>query len=166
MDSVNRGKDFENAIRKAFKVHTDVSIDRLTDPMAGYSGVRNVCDFIVYKRPHQYYIECKSTHGISLPLDRITKNQYEGLIAKSKIPGVIAGIIVWFVDLDCTYFVPITYIEILKQNGIKSINPRKDYYDVLGTILWKFPIEGKKSRVLYRYDMGKFFKKMEEYYLL
>lgn len=103
MSSQNRGKDFENVIKKAFKRFSDVSIDRLHDQTTGYAGSSNICDFVVYKRPNQYYIECKSTGGKSLPLTRITKNQFEGLIAKSKIPGVIAGVIVWFIDLDRTY---------------------------------------------------------------
>ena len=163
---INRGKDFENVIKKAFKRFSDVSIDRLHDQTTGYMGSSNICDFIVYKRPNQYYIECKSTGGKSLPLTRITKNQFEGLIAKSKIPGVIAGVIVWFIDLDKTYFIPITYIDMLKKAGIKSINPTNDYYDILGTDMWKFPIEGKKQRVFFRYDMTKFFKEMEKYYLL
>lgn len=54
----------------------------------------------------------------------------------------------------------------LKKAGIKSINPTSDYYDILGTDMWKFPIEGKKQRVFFRYDMTKFFKEMEKYYLL
>ena len=76
MSSQNRGKDFENVIKKAFKRFSDVSIDRLHDQTTGYAGSSNICDFIVYKRPNQYYIECKSTGGKSLPLTRIINYLY------------------------------------------------------------------------------------------
>ena len=42
----NRGKQFEQVIKDAFLKIPDVSIDRLYDPMAGYAGVKNICDFI------------------------------------------------------------------------------------------------------------------------
>ena len=57
---VNRGKDFEGQIHTGFDKVRGVSIDRLPDPMAGYAGIKNICDFIVYRYPLQYYIECKS----------------------------------------------------------------------------------------------------------
>ena len=46
---VSRGKQFEDAIKKAFLKHPDISFDRFPDPMAGYAGIRNICDFGVYR---------------------------------------------------------------------------------------------------------------------
>ena len=42
---------------------------------------------------------------------QITKDQWDGLVEKSKIPGVVAGIIVWFIDHDTTTFVPIQELK-------------------------------------------------------
>ena len=95
--SPNRGKQFENVIRKAFECVEGVSIDRLNDNTAGFKGVAGICDFIVYKEPYEYYIECKSVHGASLPFRNITDTQWSGLLEKSKIEGVYAGIICWVI---------------------------------------------------------------------
>ena len=59
MRKQNRGKEFEGCIRKAFENVPNVSFDRLPDPMAGYSGVRNICDFSMFQSPDMFYIECK-----------------------------------------------------------------------------------------------------------
>ena len=59
----NRGKQFENVIKTAFEKVDGVSIDRLHDQTTGFKGSSNICDFIVYKEPYEYYIECKSVHG-------------------------------------------------------------------------------------------------------
>ena len=41
MRKQNRGKDFEEQIRLSLESLPNVSFDRLPDPMAGYSGIRN-----------------------------------------------------------------------------------------------------------------------------
>ena len=147
---INRGKQFEEQIRNAFEHIDGVSIDRLLDPMAGYAGVRNICDFIVYKKPFEYYIECKSHHGNTLPFTCITDNQWNGMLEKSKIEGVIAGVMVWFIDKDVTMFIEISELDRLKSTGAKSIRFDSD----CGTI-----ISGKKKRVLFDYDMTDFFNR-------
>ena len=93
--SVNRGKDFENVIKRSFEKVEGVSIDRLHDQTTGFKGSRNICDFIVYKEPYEYYIECKSVHGNTLPFSNITDNQWTGMLEKSRIEGVFAGLICW-----------------------------------------------------------------------
>ena len=166
MKRPNRGKGFETKIKEACLKIKDVSIDRIPDQMGHYKGAKNICDFIAYKRPNQYYIECKSVYDTSLPFSNISEDQWKGLIRKSEIPGVIAGIMVWFIDYGETYFIPISNLKVLREQGVKSINPRKDYYDYIGTDLWKFKITGKKDRIYYKYDLEPFFNKMREYYLL
>ena len=118
--AVNRGKDFEDVIKNSFLKLDNVSIDRLHDQTNGYKGSSNISDFIVYKYPHQYYFECKCCYGNTLNFHNITDNQRKGLLEKSNIDGVIAGIIVWFIDHDTTYFMPIQIIEKLKICRIKS----------------------------------------------
>ena len=151
--AVNRGKKFEEVVRKAFQKVDGVSIDRLADPMAGYAGVRNVCDFIVYKYPHQYYVECKSVHGNTLPFSNISDNQWKGLLEKSKINGVHAGILCWWVDKDVTAWLPIEELTVYREysKSVKYCDPHPRSH-----------IPGKKKRVFYEYDMNKFFEEMEK----
>lgn len=154
--SPNRGKQFENVIRKSFERVEGVSIDRLNDNTAGFKGVAGICDFIVYKEPYEYYIECKSVHGASLPFRNITDTQWEGLLEKSKIEGVFAGIICWFIDKDVTLFIPIQVLQICKYRGWKSIR-----YDVNGYKGSIKEIKGKKKRVFFDYNMEDFFNEVQ-----
>ena len=148
---VNRGKQFEDVIKQSFLGVPNVSIDRLPDPASGYLGIRNVCDFIVYKEPYEYYVECKSTHGNTLPFTRITDNQWAGMLEKSKIRGVYAGVMVWFVDKDVTYWVDIRQLQMAKEYGKKSISFDDKFIRYI-------PIRGKKKRVFFEYDMSSFFE--------
>lgn len=153
--AVNRGKKFEEIIKEAFMKVPGVSIDRLHDQMTGYKVTSaNPCDFIVYKQPYEYYIECKSVHGNTLPFSNITDNQWRGLLEKSKIPGVYAGIICWWIDKDATWFIPIEDLQEKKENGFKSIRfDQPGYYWV--------PIVGEKKRIFWDYDMTEFFRHFE-----
>ena len=150
--AVNRGKQFENIVKEAFEKVEGVSVDRLHDQMTGYKVTSaNICDFIVYKKPYEYYIECKTVHGNTLPFTNITDTQWKGLLAKAQIQGVYAGILCWWVDKDITKFIPISALEYFKAHGLKSI--RYDTRD--GTI-----ITGIKKRVFFDYDMEGFFNEV------
>jgi len=147
--SVNRGKKFEGVIKESFLKVPNVSIDRLHDQTNGFKGSQNICDFIVYREPYEYYFECKSVHGVSLPFSNITETQWNGLLEKSKIEGVFAGIIVWWIDKEVTKFIPIQALQWNKENGYKSIR-----YNHNGTSF--IEIKGKKKRVFFDYDMEEF----------
>lgn len=153
LGNVNRGKQFEGVVREAFQKVSDVSVDRLHDQTTGYLGSTNICDFIVYKKPYEYYIECKTVHGNTLPLGNITSNQWRGLTEKAKIDGVFAGVMVWFVDKDITMYVPIETLQALEKEGYKSVH----YTLTVGVV----HITGKKKRVFFDYNMSAFFKVME-----
>lgn len=150
----NRGKQFESLIRESFEKVAGVSIDRIPDQTMRYKGANNICDFIVYKYPFEFYIECKSVHGNTLPFSNIKENQWDGLLAKSKIPGVYAGILCWWIDKDVTLFLPIDELELEKQHGWKSV--RYDIEQDNGIV----KIKGKKKRVFFEYDMGQFFEEV------
>ena len=45
---VQRGKDFEELIKKQFLEVPNTTVDRLPDPVQGYLGVRNISDFITF----------------------------------------------------------------------------------------------------------------------
>lgn len=156
---INRGKDFEHTIREAFKKVWDASVDRLYDTMSGYKGNANICDFIVYKYPTQYYLECKSCYGNTFPYSNITKNQWDGLLKKSNIPGVVAGYIIWFIDHDATIFLPAKDAAQLRDKyGHKSFNITKwDFGD------W-YHFRGRKKQVFFEYDMKDFFDKINTRY--
>lgn len=169
---INRGKDFEGQVHDGFLQIPRVSIDRLPDPMAGYAGVKNICDFMVYKYPLQYYIECKSCYGNTMSIHsndpkkkygNITNNQWEGLLDKSKIPGVKAGILVWFIDHDDTYWIDIRLLQMWRDAGHKSIKFFPEWCELgqsMTDCMWT-RIVGKKRRVLFDYDFIPFFEEIE-----
>lgn len=153
--AVNRGKQFEEIIKQSFEKVPETSVVRLHDQTTGYLGSKNHCDFIVYHKPLEYHLECKSVHGNTLPLTNITDNQWQGLLEKSKIKGVVAGIICWWIDKNVTLFLPIEELELEKQHGWKSV--RYDIEQSNGVI----EIFGKKKRVFFDYDMEQFIKEVE-----
>ena len=157
--SPNRGKQFENVIREAFEKVPNVSVDRLHDQTNGFKGSQNICDFIVYKEPYEYYIECKSVHGANLPFRNITDTQWDGLLEKSKIEGVYAGIICWWTQKDKTVFIPIQTLELMRTVGMKSV--RYDAIDDCDGDTDMIEIKGKKKRVFFDYNMEDFFNEVQ-----
>lgn len=143
---------------ESFEKVPNVSIDRLHDQTNGFRGSQNICDFIVYKEPYEYYIECKSVHGNILPFSNITDTQWNGLLQKSQIEGVFAGVICWWVDKDITRFIPIQVLQMLKNDGKKSLNCYWDSCVDVYNKRYSIPeIKGKKKRVFFDYDMEEFF---------
>ena len=153
--SENYGKRFESVIRKAFEKVPNVSIDRLHDQTNGFRGSQNICDFIVYREPYEYYFECKSVRRASLPFVNITDTQWNGLLEKSQIEGVFAGVICWWIDKDRTAFISIYVLQYMRENGAKSFP-----CSLLDTRItdWEGVVEikGKKKRVFFDYDMEEF----------
>ena len=158
MANVNRGKDFENVVREAFKRVPDTMVTRLPDPVQGYLGVRNISDFLIYHYPYQYIIECKSVHGNLLPFHNITHNQWSGMLEASENKGVIAGVLCWWIDFDITRFIPICELDrIAKIEGKKSIRYDRADYDYID-------FTGTKKRVFFEYDAESFMKDAESSY--
>lgn len=185
--AVNRGKQFEDVVEAAFEKVPNTSIVRLHDQTTGYIGSTNHCDFIVYREPLEYHIECKSVHGNTLSIHsnpkpdkrgvlhgfygNITDTQWTGLLEKSKVPGVIAGVLCWWVDKDVTKFIPIQFLDHLREwTDIKSIRYDTEYsmrkypkfdkgvirileYDEYNPLI---EIPGTKKRVFFDYDMEAF----------
>ena len=150
----NKGKQFEDVVRKAFEKLPDVSIDRLRDAPKKLKNVDNPSDFIVYKKPHELYVECKSHTGNTLPFSCIREEQITGMLEKFLIPGTICGVMIWFIDHDLTVWVSIDMIATMINFGYKSLNIKD---------LDKIPhlvVPGKKKRVYFDYDMGAFLEKL------
>ena len=119
----SRGKSFEEKFKEDWKKSfPNGSIDRLYDSMTGYASISNVSDFICYNYPNQYYIECKSHKGASIPFTNIS--QYDKMEQKVGIPGVRAGIVLWLYDKDRVFYIPISTIKQMKQKGQKSVGIR------------------------------------------
>lgn len=157
--AISRGKAFEEVLKKAFMGCPGVSIDRLRDPTMGQLGVKNFCDFIVYKKPLQHYFECKAVSGNTLNFSsHISEYQWAGLLEKSKIPGVVAGVIVWFTDRDVTLFMPIEELERMRVSGKKSLNVKEALPDE-GPQRGVF-IKGKKKRVFFEYNVELFLEEL------
>lgn len=159
--SVNRGKQFESVVRSAFEKVPNVSIDRLHDQTTRFKGSQNICDFIVYREPYEYYFECKSVHGNTLSIHgndpkrkygSISNTQWEGLLEKSQIEGVTAGIICWWIDKDITRFIPIETLVVMRNYDFKSYRYDIDVYQGENSYI----IKGKKKRVFFDYDMEEF----------
>ena len=159
--AVNRGKMFEEDIREALLRVPCTSVDRMYDQMSGFKGSSNICDFIAYHYPNMYYFECKSCYGNTLSIHSndpkrkygdISNAQWEGLLMKSKYPGVIAGYFVWFIDHDMTIFIHAEDMKALKDTGAKSLNYNK-LKDLNGSF---YILPGEKKRVRFDYDLWDF----------
>lgn len=120
----SRGKQFEDRFRKNWSDTVPDSLCyRLYDTMGGFKAVSNVGDFICYKVPNVYLIDCKSIQGNTLPFSDL--RQYDQMLEYKDITGVYAGFIVWFVDHDKVLWIPIQTMEKIKSEGLKSYNIRK-----------------------------------------
>ena len=154
MRKINRGKDFEAAIRESLETVKDASVDRLPDQMSGFKGSKNICDYVVFHSPDIFYIECKSKYENTLNFKGdISQDQWDGLLKKSKIKRCVAGVCVWFIDHDLTVFVNINDLEKHRQNGAKSLNIK----DITGeNSIPHFIVDGMKKRVKFKYFGDKF----------
>jgi penicillin-binding protein-related factor A (putative recombinase) len=161
------GKDFETITKNCVLQVPDASVTRLHDQTTGFSGSCNPCDFIFYKYPYQYCIECKTVNTDRFPLHNLSDNQYKGLMEYSKVKGIIAGVIIWFVQRDITRFYPIEIFEYLKLTGVKKSIRYDEIFDIpIHTSLAIHDIQGKKKRVFFDYDYLEFFTYIENTYNL
>lgn len=129
----NYGKKWEVKVKEDLSVLPDISLDRIYDSVSGYKSVSNISDFIAYVYPNIFYLEVKSIKGNTFPLSNLT--QYEKLKGKVGIPGVRAGVIIWYIDHGKVLYVPISTITALKTDGKKSVNIKmldSDEYNIVG----------------------------------
>ena len=171
--ATNRGKSFECIVKECFE-KSYVSIDRLHDQTTGYAGSTNICDLIVYRKPNQIYIECKSVHGNLLSISsnpkpdkngklhgfygNITDKQWDGLLEKADYEGVIAGVMCWWIDHDVTLFIPIKYLKAYRDAGNKSISYKAMKYFANQRC---YVVPGVKKKVFFNYDMDAFLDEVQ-----
>lgn len=142
----DRGKEFEARFEKDFLASiSNSTIDRIYDTMNGYKAVSNISDYIGFREPNIFYLECKTHKGASLPFVNIT--QYDKLKEKVGIPGVRAGVILWLYEKDIVMYIPISTITQMKKDGKKSVGVKsiQDGYNIK-------VIPSEKLRVFMRSD--------------
>ena len=158
---INRGKDFEKVIKESFEKVPNTTVIRLHDQTNGFMGSNNPCDFLIYSKPYLYAIECKSVHGNVLSINSndpkkkyglISNYQWQSLSEMSKVKGVVAGIICWWIDRDVTKFISMDELDMCKRNDYKSVRFDHEPFTTDGFI----DIPGDKKRVFFDYDMTKF----------
>ena len=118
-----KGKAFEQQFRKDWINTVENSfIYRLNDQVSGFKGTsKNLCDFICFKSPRLYIIDCKSHAGNSIPLSAVSQLDMMQLYSGTK--DVVLGTIVWFYDhKDLVVWIPIETWLKLKDEGKKSFN--------------------------------------------
>lgn len=90
--SNNYGKKFEAKLKEDFLKIPDSKILRLYDVTMGYAKVCNPCDFIYYKYPYMFMLECKSTEANTFNFNKL--RQYEDLCDAMGIKGLNPGIVI------------------------------------------------------------------------
>lgn len=119
--ATSRGKDFEGYVKRDLEKIEGVDVIRLYDPVGGYSNVKNICDFIVYKKPYMLCLECKSTNENTLNYAEIS--QYTALVNQLPFDGVKPGVLIWYIKHKQVYWVSAEYMKIQREEcNKKSIN--------------------------------------------
>ena len=72
---------------------------------------------------------------------------------KSTIDGVIAGVVIWFIDHDLTVFIPIQALDDRRTNGDKSVNAKTVENDYGMNAI---PLAGEKKRIFFEYHAEEF----------
>lgn len=153
---ISRGKQFEDKFKADFLKLEGVSLDRLFDPVGGYVGIKNICDFIAYKYPNIFYIECKSCNDNTWNFANYS--QYEKQLSKVGIKGVRVGVVLWMIKHDTVVYLPTKTIQQMKADNKKSFNIKdlqKDTYRII-------TIPSIKKRVFLDSDYSVLFDLQEE----
>lgn len=144
--AVNKGKQFEERFKKDWlESFPNSTITRLYDNTSGYVAISNISDYICYNHPYQFFIECKSHKGASIPFDKIT--QYDKMKDVVGVKGVRAGIILWLYDKDKVFYIPISTITEMKKDDKKSVGLKavEEGYNII-------EIPSEKLRVFMKSD--------------
>ena len=150
---VNKGKKFEELIKRDFAKLAGSKITRLYDPVGGYKAIKNVCDFIGYCYPYCFYFEAKATKGNTFNFSNLT--QYEALLEYVGTKGIYPGVLVWFYEHNKVVWCSIEYVKQLKDYGIKSINVNNpNSYD--------FEVNCEISRLYPKIDFKDFYTKISK----
>lgn len=118
----SKGKKFEKQFEQDWKgcFPNDVII-RLPDQQSGYYGTSsNICDYICFTHKTLFLIECKSHAGNTFPFSCL--RQFDKLNSYKGIDNVVPCVILWLYDIDKVFFIPISTVEKMINDGKKSFN--------------------------------------------
>ena len=94
-------------------------IYRLKDHFDGRKGSYNISDFIAFVDGNLFLIEAKSIHENYFNIKSFT--QYERL-KEVKVNGAHPMVVIWFVIHNKVLAFPITSVEQMEKDGLKSIH--------------------------------------------
>ena len=147
MKKINRGKDWERIVQDALTKCG--AVVRIPDQMTMMKQTsQNFCDFLFYQLPYLTLIEAKSVYGDRFDFSRITENQLNGMYDMyTNHKGIGGYVLVWFIDHDAVYSIPIQEVKQALSNGVKSINIKNIHkYRMIR------PVTCTKKRVLVELD--------------
>lgn len=132
--AVSRGKQFEEKFKSDWnKTMPDSFLLRIPDQVSKYAGYSsNICDFIGFKSPKLFLIECKSIHGNTFPLTNL--RQFDKLVSYKDVKNVFPGVMLWWVDKDVVAWISVQSILEMKKDEKKSINVKmieEKVYDIV-----------------------------------
>lgn len=127
----NYGKKFEEKFKRDWTSSIEGGlIVRLYDVTSGYLAVSTISDYICYKYPNIFFIECKTHKGASIPFSAIS--QYDKLLSVCGIPGVRSGVILWLYEKDKVLYIPANTLKKVREAGEKSVGLRHlDKYRII-----------------------------------
>lgn len=147
--ATNRGKEFEKKTLEDFQRAFPRSFTaRIPDQQSKYKGSSsNICDVLSFAKGRLYLCECKSTNDSTFNFSKL--RQYDLLLEHKDEEDVYPGVLLWFVQLDLIFWVPVSEIEKMKLDGKKSIHPK--WYETGEYKLYKVP--AKKMRTYFKCDL-------------
>ena len=86
--------------------------------MSYFKGSGNPCDILCYVEGHLFLIETKSLHGKTFNLNFAQKERLKSI----HVEGVHPLLVTWFVDYNKVLAFPITSVEQMEKDGLKSIH--------------------------------------------
>lgn len=150
----NPGKIFEEDFKKSAMAEdiwilrlNDTSLSWLKEKTARFTP-KNICDFLVYQYPYLYPVECKSTGGTSISIQRseednnamIKVHQIEGLQKANLIKGIYPMLMLNYrddsdINNNVVYALPIdNFTKFLNDSNKMSIN-KKDCEQYKGIVV-------------------------------
>lgn len=159
----NSGKVFEEAIKKSIEKVPQCYYYRLRDPASSFNqtdnlrfSIQNDYDCLMYKYPHFFPLELKSTKGTSFSIQfekkekskMIKLNQINGLTKASEVNGVFAGFLFNFSEKATTYWMDIRDFNKFKNSTTKKSINESDIIEYNG-----IKVSQQLKKVNYSYDM-------------
>ncbi len=121
------GKRLEENIKKS-ALAEGLHCERLKDSSASWGGAENVrftsnniSDFYIFNGYKLLYLEAKNHKGKSLPLSCIRDNQQEKMTNVVQYMNIMAGLLVFFEDVEECYYLSIEEFNNFNREERKSI---------------------------------------------